>query len=74
MGGQSDALSTRVREAYRDGLSLEEAVHIAVRALSEVEERPVEAINVEAAVLDRTRGRRKFRRLTDQDIAGILPT
>ena len=74
MGGQSDALSTRVREAYRDGLSLEEAVQIAVRALSEVEERPVEAINVEAAVLDRTRGRRKFRRLTDQDIAGILPT
>ena len=73
MGGQSDALSTRVREAYRDGLSLEEAVQIAVRALSEVEERPVEAINVEAAVLDRTRGRRKFRRLTDQDIAGILP-
>jgi proteasome alpha subunit len=74
MGGQSDALSTRVREAYRDGLSLEEAVQIAVKALSEVEERPVEAINVEAAVLDRTRGRRKFRRLTDQDIAGILPT
>ena len=73
MGGQSDALSTRLREAYRAGLSQAEAVQIAVRALSEVEERPVEAINVEAAVLDRTRGRRKFRRLTDQDIAGILP-
>src|SRR2546426_3843507 len=55
MGGQSDALSTRVREAYRDGLSLEEAVQIAVRALSEVEERPVEAINVEAAGLHPTR-------------------
>ena len=73
MGGQSDALSNRVREAYRDGLSQAEAVQIAVRALSEVEERPVEAINVEAAVLDRTRGRRKFRRLTDQDLAAILP-
>jgi proteasome alpha subunit len=73
MGGQSDALSTRLREAYRDGLSQEEAVQISVQALAEVEERPVHAINVEAAVLDRTRGRRKFRRLTDQDIAGILP-
>jgi proteasome alpha subunit len=73
MGGQSDALSTRLREAYRDGLSQEEAIQISVRALSEVEERPVEAISVEAAVLDRTRGRRKFRRLTGQDIAGILP-
>jgi proteasome alpha subunit len=73
MGGQSDALSTRLREAYRDGLSQEEAVQISVRALAEVEERPVEAISVEAAVLDRTRGRRKFRRLTGQDIAAILP-
>ncbi|HEX9411478.1 MAG TPA: proteasome subunit alpha [Actinomycetota bacterium] len=73
MGGQSDALSTRLREAYRDGLSQEEAVQVSVRALAEVEERPVETINVEAAVLDRTRGRRKFLRLTRQDIAGILP-
>ena len=73
MGGQWEALSTRIREAYREGLSQNEAVQLAVRALSEVEDRPVEAVNVEAAVLDRTRGRRKFRRLVDQEVAGILP-
>ena len=72
MGGQSDALSTRLREAYREGLSEGEAVQVAVRALSEVEERPIEAVNVEAAVLDRTRARRKFRRLTAPDLAGVL--
>jgi hypothetical protein len=32
----------------------------------------VQAENLEAAVLDRTRGRRKFRRLTDQELAGIV--
>ena len=72
MGGQSDALSTRLREAYREGLSEGEAVQVAVRALSEVEERPIEAANLEAAVLDRTRARRKFRRLTDLDLTGVL--
>ena len=72
MGGQSDALSTRLREAYREGLSLDEAVQVAVQALSQVEERSIEAGNVEAAVLDRSRGRRKFRRLAARDLQGIL--
>jgi proteasome alpha subunit len=73
MGGRSEDLSARLRSAYREGLSQGEAVQMAVRALSEVEERPVETVNVEAAVLDRTRGRRKFRRLADTEVAGILP-
>ena len=73
MGGRSEDLSARLKSSYREGLSQQEAVQMAVRALSEVEERPVETVNVEAAVLDRTRGRRKFRRLADQEIAGILP-
>ena len=73
MGGRSEDLSARLKSSYREGLSQQDAVQMAVRALSEVEERPVETVNVEAAVLDRTRGRRKFRRLADQEIAGILP-
>jgi proteasome alpha subunit len=73
MGGRSEDLSARLKSAYREGLSQQEAVQMAVRALSEVEERPVETVNVEAALLDRTRGRRKFRRLADTEVAGILP-
>jgi hypothetical protein len=37
-----------------------------------VEDRPVPPENLEAAVLDRTRPRRKFRRLTDQEISEVL--
>jgi proteasome alpha subunit len=72
MGGRADDLNAQLKDAYRDGLSLEEAVQAAAKSLSTVEDRPVEAENLEAAVLDRTRPRRKFRRLSDQDVSGIL--
>jgi hypothetical protein len=48
-------------------------VREAVKALSTAEGRQVEAGSVEAGVLDRTRGqRRKFRRLEEDEVAGIL--
>jgi proteasome alpha subunit len=72
MGGRSEDLTTQLKDAYREGLSVEEGVRLATRSLSTVEESPVEAPNLEAAVLDRTRGRRKFRRLADDELAGIL--
>ncbi len=73
MGGRSEDLAAKLKDAYREGLSLQEAVHLAARALSEVEERPIDAETLEAAVLDRNRPRRKFRRLGDPEITGYLP-
>jgi proteasome alpha subunit len=72
MGGRSDDLAARLKDGYRDGMSLSEAVRLATSALAEVEERSVGADNLEAAVLDRNRPRRKFRRLTEQELAQIL--
>jgi proteasome alpha subunit len=72
MGGRSEELTDRLKEGYREGMSLGEAVRLAVRALSEVEARPVPADHVEAAVLDRNRARRKFRRLTDPEVSDLL--
>ena len=72
MGGRSDDLNSRLKEAYRPDLSLEDGVRTAARTLSEAEDRPIEVDNLEAAVLDRTRGRRKFRRLTDDELAQAL--
>src|SRR5919201_1981913 len=65
MGGRSEELTEALRSAYQEGLALADAVQVATRALSSVEERPVDAPNLEGAVLDRNRGRRKFRRLGD---------
>jgi proteasome alpha subunit len=53
-------------------MALSDAVRLSTSALAEVEERSVGAENLEAAVLDRNRPRRKFRRLTEQELAEIL--
>jgi proteasome alpha subunit len=74
MGGEVEALSTRLSEAYRPGMSLEEAVRVGVEALGNTNGQPLPPERVEAAVLDRTRARRKFRRLTDDEIVGFLGT
>jgi proteasome alpha subunit len=72
MGGRSDELNAHLKDAYRSDLPVAEAVRLAVKALSEAEERPVDGGNIEAAVLDRGRGRRKFRRLGDAEVADML--
>jgi proteasome alpha subunit len=69
MGGRSEELMQQLQNGYREGLSLTEAVKSAADALSNVEQKPVDPSAIEAAVLDRNRGRRKFRRLTDAELA-----
>jgi proteasome alpha subunit len=75
IGGHAEDLTTALRGAYAEDWDLDTAVREAVRALSSAESREIEAASVEAGVLDRTRPqRRKFRRLTDDEVAGILAT
>jgi proteasome alpha subunit len=70
MGGQSDALGTHLEAHYpKTAPKLTAAVKIGHNALKEVEGRDMPAANLEVAVLDRKRGRRKFRRLDDKEIA-----
>ena len=66
MGGSAETLTTRLREEHRDSLALDEVVRIAVTALASTGDngpREIGAAHLEAAVLDRTRPRRAFRRL-----------
>jgi proteasome alpha subunit len=67
MGGQSDTISTRLAERWRAGLSLADALALAVEVLaadpSGGEPRHLDAAQLEVAVLDRHRERRLFRRL-----------
>ncbi len=72
VGGRAEELSDKLRAEYREGLSLADGVRLAVGALSSIEQRSLDAPNLEAAVLDRTRERRKFRRLSDEEVAAIL--
>jgi proteasome alpha subunit len=73
IGGHADELTTAVSNAYQQGWDLATGVREAVNALRSAENRQIEAESVEVGVLDRTsRSRRTFRRLAEEEIAGIL--
>jgi proteasome alpha subunit len=73
MGGQADALGNLLKERYpSDVPDLPGTIRMGHNVLQEVEGREMPPENLEVAVLDRTRGRRKFRRLTDTEISSAL--
>jgi proteasome alpha subunit len=78
MGGQADTLTNEMRSSFAPGLPLRDALGLAVRSLasaggSDGARRTLPASQLEVAVLDRTRGKRKFRRLTGLALTELLP-
>ena len=68
IGGQAEELVAQLSEGYEDGLPFERALELAKTAFrSLMEDRSIQGW--EGAVLDRTLGRRTFRRLTDDELA-----
>jgi proteasome alpha subunit len=77
MGGASDRLLEELEQRYPEGYpssapDLSAALHISIDALQTVEERELESSGLEVAVLDRSRGRRKFRRLRGEALEALL--
>jgi proteasome alpha subunit len=80
MGGAAEPISNQLREAHRPDMPLAEAVRLSVSALSAnptgpadgTRDRRLDADLLEVAVLDRTRPRRKFRRVTGAPLTGML--
>jgi len=73
MGGQAEAIEAHLKENYPANYpsempDLPGALDLAMAALRSAGERDLTADSVEAAVLDRTRGRRKFRRVTEEEL------
>jgi proteasome alpha subunit len=78
MGGQADTITTQLRDRYQSGLDLRGALALAVNALgsaggSDGSPRSLPAEQLEVAVLDRNRGKRKFRRLAGLALTELLP-
>jgi proteasome alpha subunit len=73
IGGHAEDLTESLKGRYESGWNLATSVKTAVEVLGSPESRTIEANQLEAGVLDRTRSqRRKFRRLEDTEIAGFL--
>jgi proteasome alpha subunit len=72
MGGQSDDIRHFLKDNYREGMSLAEALQLGVKALSVTQNKTLTEGDLEVAVLDSTRGQRKFRRILGAELADLL--
>jgi proteasome alpha subunit len=77
MGGAADRLGEMLEQRYPNDYpastpDLQGAVTMGHEALAAVEERELLADGLEVAVLDRTRGRRKFRRLSPEEVGALV--
>ena len=75
MGGHAEQLDAKLADEWRSGLTLGEVLRLATRTLgaqAEGDPREIPAGQLEVAVLDRTRPRRAFRRLTGAVLEGLL--
>jgi proteasome alpha subunit len=72
MGGQSDELRRFLKDHYREGMTLAEALQLAVRALNATQNKSLSERDLEVAVLDRMKARRKFRRIPAEALAQLL--
>ena len=73
IGGDAEAISARLEEAYQPGLDLAAALHAAVRALAGPD-RTLGAGELEVAALSRGNGRRAFERIEDAQLEALLPS
>jgi proteasome alpha subunit len=74
MGGESSDLADRLGGGYSMGMSLADAVRLGVDTMRSQNDagEDVTPARLEVAVLDRTRKRRKFHRLSDEELASLL--
>jgi proteasome alpha subunit len=71
LGGDSATINDRLSASYRTGWPLAEAVRNCVAALAGPE-RTLEPADLEAAILEQGNGRRAFKRLSNEDLAGLM--
>ncbi|MEO2106472.1 MAG: proteasome subunit alpha [Actinomycetota bacterium] len=72
IGGSAEAINEALKNRFEPGMDRATALRTTVAALQEVEEREMVADRLEVAGLDRALGRRKFFRLSEADIVGML--
>ena len=74
MGGQADEIRRFLKDHFREGLPLDEALQLGVRALTVTQNKTLSERDLEVAVLDRTKERRKFRRIPPEALSQLLGT
>ena len=74
MGGQAEEIRRFLKDQYREGLALADAVRVGIRALTVTQNKTLSERDLEVASLDRTKERRKFRRIPPEALSQLLGT
>src|SRR5574341_1396986 len=72
MGGEAEDLNAELERHYREEMALEESIRLALKALRRAAPAGSVSSRLEVAVLERSRPRRSFRRLTDDEVTRAL--
>jgi proteasome alpha subunit len=70
LGGSADEITETLKTEYSQGMSLGDAVKLGAKVLGDDE--PLEAAQLEVALLDRARPRRAFRKIKGDELASLL--
>jgi proteasome alpha subunit len=72
LGGQAETIVEALRAEYADGLDLGAAVRLGAKVLGENHQGAPPADQLEVALLDRSRPRRAFRRIKNEELDQLL--
>jgi len=73
IGGDPDQLREVLKEGWKDGLDLGDALRLGLRALDRAEgSSTLDKTSLEVTVLDRRRDGRKYRRLSESEVGDLL--
>jgi proteasome alpha subunit len=71
LGGQTEQITEALESQYRDGMALGDALKLGAKVLG-ADGAPLEAEQLEVALLDRARPRRAFRRIKNTELTNLL--
>ena len=72
MGGQSEEIRRYLKDNFQENLDVAAALKLGVRALMVTQNKTLTERDLEVAVLDRTKERRKFRRIPAEALHQLL--
>ncbi|HLF40685.1 MAG TPA: proteasome subunit alpha [Acidimicrobiia bacterium] len=72
LGGQAEAIAENLSSSFNDGLDLGAAIRLGTQVLGAPDNRTLDGEQLEVAILERSRPRRKFRRLKGDELTALL--
>jgi proteasome alpha subunit len=72
IGGHSDELKEYLQREFKENFTQSEALKLATKSLSTLKDSHITHETLEVGILDKNRGRRKFKRLTPEEVRELL--